>query len=189
MNTPAPSMASPLFSALGRSWWVLLLYGLAGIAFGAIAIARPVSAAAALATVAGIFALADAVVGLFALFQKDPPVSRGWLVLYVIVALIFAFLALTQPLATAGSLIFLLAAWLVVAGIFRIVYAIRVRKVIQGEWMLILAGVLGIVLGVMFAMDPLAGMVVTTLWIGVGALIYGVLQVFAAFKLRKLANP
>ena len=51
-----------------------------------------------------------------------------------------------NPLATASVLVLFLAAWLLVAGIYRIVFAIRVRKQIQGEWLLILSGVLAVVL-------------------------------------------
>lgn len=189
MNTAAHSSASPLLAAIGRSWWVLLLYGLAGIAFGAIAIAQPVAAALALAWVAGVIAAVEGIVSVLALFSKDVPVSKGWLALYAIVSLAFAFVAITNPLATAGAMAVLIGIWMIVAGIFRIVFAIRVRKAIRGEWLLVLSGVLGIVLGVLFLMHPLGGVLVTTLWIGIGALVYGVLQVFAAFKLRKLANP
>ncbi len=39
-------------------------------------------------------------------------------------------------------------------GIFRIVYGIRVRKEIKGEWLLILSGLLAIVLGVMLVTNP-----------------------------------
>ena len=35
---------------------------------------------------------------------------------------------------------------------------------------------------------PLAGLIVGVIWIGVGALVYGLLQIFAAFKVRKLAS-
>ncbi len=38
-----------ILSSLGRSWWVLLLYGLLGVLFGLIAVTRPVAALAALA--------------------------------------------------------------------------------------------------------------------------------------------
>ncbi len=44
----------------------------------------------------------------------------------------FGILAVINPLATASVLVFL-AAWLLVAGIYRIVLAIRVRKQIQGS--------------------------------------------------------
>ena len=43
-------------------------------------------------------------------------------------------------------------------------------------------------MGVLFALYPLSGLVVTTLWIGASALIYGVLQVVAAFRLRRLGK-
>lgn len=38
----------------------------------------------------------------------------------------------------------------------------------------------------LFALNPLAGIAVTTLWVGVCALIYGAIQVFVAFEVRKL---
>ena len=91
-----------------------------------------------------------------------------------------------NPLATASVLVLFLAAWLLVAGIYRIVFAIRVRRQIQGEWLLILSGLLAVVLGLLFVANPYAGVAVTTLWIGIGSLLYGLLQVLVAFKLRKL---
>jgi len=91
-----------------------------------------------------------------------------------------------NPLVTAKVLVLLLAIWLILAGVYRIVFAIRVRRQIEGEWLLIVSGLLAIVLGVMMFGNPLGGVAVTTLWIGIGSLIYGVLQVVVAFRLRKL---
>jgi len=91
-----------------------------------------------------------------------------------------------NPLATASVLILLLAAWLIVAGIYRIVFAVRVRKELQGEWLLILSGVLAIVLGAMMVANPMAGIAVTTLWIGIGSVLYGVLQIAVAWRIRRL---
>lgn len=53
MNTPL----SPVLSLIGRSWWVLLLYGIVAVVFGLIAIARPLAAATALAWAIGVMAL------------------------------------------------------------------------------------------------------------------------------------
>jgi uncharacterized membrane protein HdeD (DUF308 family) len=63
-----------------------------------------------------------------------------------------------------------------------------VRKEIEGEWLIALSGVLAIALGVMFFVHPAAGLVTVALWIGVVALVYGVLQIIAGFRLRKLAK-
>lgn len=173
---------------VGRSWWILLLYGIVALVFGVIAIMRPVEAAAAMAWAAGIMALVEAGISVIGLFSKDAPVSKGWLAFYALVSLVFGVLAVTRPLAMAGSLVLVLGIWLVVAGIYRIIFAIRVRKVISGEWWLILGGVLGILLGVMFVAQPLAGIVTTSLWIGIIAVAYGLFQIFAAFRVRKLAQ-
>jgi len=180
------SLLSPLLSAVGRSWWILLLYGLVALGFGVIAIGWPMSAAIALAWTLGVMAIVEGVISLLALITGGSGASRGWLLLYVVASLGFGILAVINPLATASVLVLLLAAWLLVAGIYRIVFAIRVRRQIQGEWLLILSGVLAIVLGLLFAANPYAGVAVTTLWIGIGSLLYGVLQVLVAFKLRKL---
>lgn len=182
MNSPL----SPLLSAVGRSWWILLLYGLVALGFGIIAIGWPMSAAIALAWTLGVMAIVEGIISLLALITGGSGAPRGWLLLYVVASLGFGVLAVINPLATASVLVLFLAAWLLVAGIYRIVFAIRVRKQIQGEWLLILSGVLAIVLGLLFAANPYAGVAVTTLWIGIGSLLYGVLQVLVAFKLRKL---
>ena len=50
---------SPLLSAVGRSWWILLLYGLVALGFGIIAIGWPLSAAMALAWTLGVMAIIE----------------------------------------------------------------------------------------------------------------------------------
>lgn len=182
MNIPV----SPVVSLLARSWWVLLLYGLVALVFGAVAILQPLAAATALAWAIGVMAIVEGVISLVALVGGNSGVSRGWLAVYALASLVFGVLAVINPLATASVLVLLLAAWLIVAGIHRIVFAVRVRRHIQGEWLLILSGVLAIVLGALLVANPLAGVAVTTLWIGIGSLIYGVLQVVVAFRLRRL---
>lgn len=182
MNIPV----SPVVSLLARSWWVLLLYGLVALVFGAVAILQPLAAATALAWAIGVMAVVEGVISMVALFGGNSGVSRGWLAVYALASLVFGVLAVINPLATASVLVLLLAVWLIVAGIHRIVFAVRVRRHIQGEWLLILSGVLAIVLGALLVANPLAGVAVTTLWIGIGSLIYGVLQVVVAFRLRRL---
>lgn len=180
--------AGPMLGTLSKNWWVVLLFGLLAIAFGVMTLMSPMSTAAFLAWWLGVMAIVEGVIALAAAFGGSAPVSRGWAVFYGLVSVAFGILAILNPLATAGVLLLFLAAWLIVGGIYRIVFAIRVRKHIQGEWMLILSGLLAVLLGVMFAMSPASGLVVTSLWIGALALVYGVLQVIAAFRLRTLAK-
>lgn len=175
-----------MFNEASRHWWVVLLLGLLAMAFGVMALMRPLFTAAMLALWVGVLALVEGVVTLVAAIGGTAPVSRGWAVFYALVSIAFGVLAILDPLTIASILLLLLAAWLIVGGAYRILFAIRVRKHIRGEWMLILSGLLAVILGVMFALSPLAGLVVTSLWIGAMALVYGVLQVMASVRLRRL---
>jgi len=188
MNGNPNFPSDTLLGAMSRHWWVVLLFGLFAVAFGVLAVMAPVRTAAVLALWLGVVAIVEGVVALAAAIAGSAPVSRGWAVFYALVSIAFGVLAILNPLATASVLLLFLAAWLVVGGIYRIVFAIRVRKHIRGEWLLVLSGLLAVVLGVLFALNPLGGLMVTSLWIGAMALVYGVLQVVAAFRLRRLGR-
>ncbi len=187
MNNPDRVLSSSPLTGLGRSWWVVALFGLLAIVFGATALFRPISMAAAMTWAIGILALAEGLVSLIALFDRSQPISKGWLLFYAVASIGFGVLTVLDPLAMASVILWFLAAWLIVGGVFRIVLAIRVRALIDNEWLLILSGLLAIVLGVLFALQPLAGIAVTTMWIGAVALVYGIFQVVVAFRLRGLA--
>lgn len=168
-----------------RSWWVSVLFGLIGIVFGVMTLAKPFQALVAMAWAFGIFALAEGIASLLALFDRRVAVSKALLLFYGVASIAFGVIAVANPKATAGILFLMLAFWLIVAGVFRIVFAIRVRKEIVGEWLIALSGVLAILLGILFLRNPAVGLFTTALWIGAGALVYGVAQVFAGLRFRK----
>jgi uncharacterized membrane protein HdeD (DUF308 family) len=178
-------MGSILQQDVGRTGWLLVIYGVISILFGLSALLWPGSTVIALAWAFGIMALAEGIASVFALFQRQVAISRGWLVLYAVASIVFGLLAIWHPLAMANVLLVFLAAWLIVAGVYRVVFAIRVRKHIQGEWMIALSGVLAILLGLLFVAYPVAGLLTVAIWIGAAALVYGVLQLVAGVRLHR----
>ncbi len=179
------------FLAGSRSWWVLVLFGLLAIAFGVFAFAAPSRTLIALVWTFGILSLAEGVVSLIAVFFTKAaalPFSRWLLALYALLSIAFGLLAVTNPQAMKDALILLLAAWLVVAGVFRIVYAFRARNSDAfGAWLIGVSGVLALVFGILFFAYPASAILALTIWIGIGALIYGVLQVVAGLLVKKYA--
>lgn len=179
------------FLAGSRSWWVLVLFGLLAIAFGAFAFAAPSRTLIALVWTFGILSLAEGVVSLIAVFftkSAELPFPRWLLVLYALISIAFGVLAIGNPQAMKDALILLLAAWLVIAGIFRIIYAFRARNSDTfGAWLIGVSGVLALVFGILFFVYPTSAVLALTIWIGIGALIYGVLQVVAGLLVKKYA--
>lgn len=176
----------PLFFSPRRTWWMLLIFGIIAVIFGLSAFFAPAATAMAMVWAFGIMALAEGIISVIALFNKNTEGSRTWLLLYAVASILFGVIAVINPIVTAGVLLMFLAAWLLVAGVYRIILAIRIRKQIEGEWMIALSGVLAIILGILFVVSPGGGIVAVTLWVGVLALIYGILQIVAAFRLRAL---
>lgn len=195
MSSQPPAPTSPLADltpeklrdTIGRSWWVFLLFGLFSVIFGIMAITNPIAAAAGLTWAIGLFALAEGILGLISAFRKASGVNRGWMMFYSAVSIVFGLLAIANPLSMAQSITLVLGVWFIVSGVMHIIWALRVRKEIDNEWMLVLGGVIAVLLGFLLAAAPIAGVFVGTIWIGTLALVQGALQIWAAFKVRKLA--
>jgi len=177
-------MDSRLRKGIRRSWWVFLLYGVAAIVFGIVLLAWPEYSVIAMVMAFGILALLDGAVSLLSAILRDLALPRWLLVVYALVSIGFGLAALVWPMQMATAMLWLIALWLVVAGLARLVFAIQVRKLINGEWLMALSGALALALGILFLVRPHIGLVAVMVWIAIGALLYGVLQVIVALRLR-----
>jgi uncharacterized membrane protein HdeD (DUF308 family) len=177
-----------LLNSLGRVWWLVLLRGLAAIVFGVLAWAWPGATLLTLVLFWGAYALVDGVVALWAGWQAKDQGKPMWPVVLIgllgIAAGVFTFLS---PGITAIALLMLIAVWAIATGVFQIGAAIRLRKEISNEWLLILSGVLSVVFGALMILNPGAGAMAVLWVIGVFAVAYGVMLVLLAFRLRKHA--
>jgi uncharacterized membrane protein HdeD (DUF308 family) len=168
-----------------RVWGGLALRGVAAILFGALALARPGGTAAALVYLFGAYAFVDGVFALVASAKIAQLGGRWWPMLLVgVVGLAVGILTFMRPAATALGLIYYIAAWAVLTGILEVAAAVRLRKLVQGEWMLALAGLLSIACGILIGARPAAGLLSVILVTGAFAIAFGVLLIGIAFRLR-----
>ncbi len=168
------------------SWWSLLIRGLAAILLGIMALMWPGIAFTAIVLLFGAYALVDGVASIAgAVRARAQP--RWWvLLLEGLVGVAAAAVTFFWPGITALALVFVIAAWAVATGILEIVAALRLRREIRGEWLLLLGGILSVVLGVLFFAAPAAGALAIALWLGIYALLFGITEVALAFKLRAM---
>lgn len=178
-------MATASRSLIGRSWWILMAFGVIAIIFGLIAIFKPLAAIAALTWIMGIMALAEGITTLFMAATAYRGIGKGWLIFYGVFSVLFGLIAVFDPLSMASALLILVGVWLVIAGVYRLMLGLRIRRNAPGEGWTVLSGVLALLLGILLVASPLSGLVATALWIGIVALIYGIVQVIAALRVRK----
>jgi uncharacterized membrane protein HdeD (DUF308 family) len=170
---------------LARNWGWIALRGVLAIVFGVIALVQPQSAFAALVLLFGAYAFADGVFALVALFRGAGG-NRFWvLALEAVVGIGIGVLTITRPAQTALVLLYYVGIWAILTGILEIVAAVRLRKEITGEFWLGLAGVLSIAFGVLLFVQPDSAALALTIWIGIYAIIFGVVLLMLAFRLRK----
>jgi uncharacterized membrane protein HdeD (DUF308 family) len=168
-----------------RGGWTLVVFGVLALAFGIGTLLWPAVSVLAMVLTFGALSLADGVVSLISIFRKNVALPNWVLLLYALVSIGFGVLAISQPAQMAEAMLWLLALWLVIAGIARIVFAVQVRKLVNGEWMLALSGLLAVALGVLFFARPGIGLATIAIWVAVGALFYGVLQLWVGIKLLR----
>ncbi len=178
-----------MLSMLTRKWWVLALRGVAAVLLGVLALVWPRPTLLALVFLFGAFMLTDGILTLASAIAWRQWNRRWWAVALAGVAGIIAgVLTFVWPGITGLALLYLIAAWAITAGILEIAAAIELRRVIEGEWRLILSGILSVVVGVLMAAFPGAGALSLAWLVGVFAIVYGVLVIAFAFRLRELHN-
>jgi uncharacterized membrane protein HdeD (DUF308 family) len=88
------------------------------------------------------------------------------------------------PGLTALVLLYLIAAWAIVRGIFEIIAAFHLRRELTNEWLLALNGVLSVAFGVLLIVAPGAGALAVLWLIGTFAVVVGILMIILGFRLK-----
>jgi uncharacterized membrane protein HdeD (DUF308 family) len=177
-----------LSDLLQHRWTALLWRGIIAIALGLLVWSRPGISLKLLIVAFGLWALVDGIVAAWLAFEDRPQQSWGWMLLDGILGIVIGLIALARPGATALGLLFLIATWAVLRGILEIIVAISLRKELQGEWRLLVAGIISIVFGAIVFARPGAGLLAVLWIIGFYAVLYGIVTVMLAFKARNLSK-
>ncbi len=135
--------------------------------------------------VIGAYALVDGVFGVINGISSYDERERWWVILLEgLAGIVVGIMTLVWPSITALTLLYLIAAWAVITGVMEIVAAIQLRRVIEGEWMIVLSGIASIIFGIILFIFPGEGALGLTWLIGIYAIIFGVMLIVLAFRLR-----
>jgi uncharacterized membrane protein HdeD (DUF308 family) len=112
-----------------ENWWVLLIEGLLGIAFGAITWMRPDITTMVLLLFIAFWAMATGILRIImALRLRKEIEGEWWLVLSGLASVLFGLVVMARPGAGAIAMLWLIAAWAVVVGVFLVILAFQARS-------------------------------------------------------------
>jgi uncharacterized membrane protein HdeD (DUF308 family) len=169
---------------LSANWWAVVLRGVAAMVFGILTLFSPGLTLATLILLFGVYAFADGVLAIAAAIRRRSE-ERWWMLLLAgIAGIVVALIALAMPGITAIALIYVIAVRAIIVGALEITAAVRLRKVIDGEWMMALAGIASILFGVLILGYPASGALAVLLWIGTYSIIIGAVLIGLGFRLR-----
>jgi uncharacterized membrane protein HdeD (DUF308 family) len=147
----------------------------------------PQASLAALVLLFGVYALVDGALAVATAIAAPGGSEQRWLVaLWGLVGIGAGVITFLAPDVTALALLFYIAIWAVATGVLQIAAAIRLRREIEGEWILGLAGLASVVFGVVLVAKPGAGALAVLWIIATYAVVFGILLVILAFKARGL---
>lgn len=175
---------------LTQNWWMIVLRGVLAILFGLTAFLWPGLTWLTLVLLFGVYALVDGVIAVVTGVTRIKDTPRWWVFLLEgLISIAAGTVAVLRPGLTSFVLLAMIAAWAVLTGILEIAAAIRLRREINNEWLLILGGLLSIGLGVLLILQPLAGGLALIWTIGVYAVVFGVLLIALGLRLKNSNVP
>ena len=144
---------------------------------------------AALVLLFGVYALADGVLAIWSAIAGRREHEYWWvLLLEGLLGVGIGVLTFVAPGITALALLLYIAVWAVATGVLEILAAIRLRKEIEGEWLLALAGIASVIFGAWLMVQPGLGALALLWLIATYAIVFGLLLVVLAFKARRFAS-
>jgi len=169
---------------LARHWWVIGLRGLAAVLFGILAFVWPGMTLAVLILLFGAYALVDGILGIIAAFRGETH-HRVALGLEGVVGVLAGLAAFVVPGLTALVLLYIIALWAILTGVFELFAAIRLRRVLSNELGLIIGGVLSVLFGIVLLVAPGTGALAVVFLIGAYAIIFGISLLALTWRLRE----
>jgi uncharacterized membrane protein HdeD (DUF308 family) len=174
-----------MIEKLQKSWWLVMLRGTLAILFGLAALFSPLTVIYSLLTIFSFFLIISgfAIVTLAFLGETE---SKWFRVVEGMLFILTGALVILNPAFAVGGIMLFIAAWAIMSGAINIVNAIKLRKVIANEWLMILNGAISVLFGILISTNLLGGAMAVTNIFGIFALLSGLFIVMLSFRIRGL---
>jgi uncharacterized membrane protein HdeD (DUF308 family) len=171
---------------------VLVIRGLLALLFGVLILALPDEAKwKSILLLFGVFAIVDGTFGVVAALAGNQAFEDWWLILLSgILSILIGIFTFFHPLMMGAVLVLYIGFRAILMGTLEMAFAVRLRKVIRGEWLFILSGAISVLFGLVMIMFPikgetLEGILVVAWLIGIYAIAGGAMLLVLAGQIRE----
>ncbi len=173
---------------IGNFRTMFLFRGIVAVLFGILTLIWPKITLVVLVLLFGIFAVISGITAVAAALRNTREQGWGLLLFEGIVGILAGVVALVWPGITALAFLYLLAAWAIITGILEFIAPLSFPMSGGRAVLMVLAGVVSVVFGVLIAFQPASGLLAVVWLIGIYAIVIGVLYIVAYFESRSLAS-
>lgn len=185
-NTSSGMGADTFIGSRPIKWGWVLAYGILLILVAGLFIANPVVTGLATGFILGfvlcVYGIASIVAGVTALSTR----ARWTEIILGLIALAAGVYVIIHPLAGALTLVWVTGVWLLIAGVFEIVFALKSAH--DKAWRLFM-GALDVILGLLLVFSgPATGIAFLAFMVAISFFMRGVFMIMVALGLRRIQH-
>jgi uncharacterized membrane protein HdeD (DUF308 family) len=173
-----------MLTAFGRSWWMVLAWGLVTLVAGVGTIVWPGRTIVVVAILIGLQFFVSGILRLVSAFAFEGEGHRAWDVLVGLASVVVGILCLKDVFQTIAALTLIIGIMWVIQGISEFFAGVAGLTMHRG--LTILMGILGFVAGVVVLTYPITSVLALAWVLGVWLTAYGIMLVAAALAVRRL---
>lgn len=173
----------------GRSWGLVLFLGIVTLAVGVVVTFRPSDSVHVMAIIFGIWLLVFGVIRIIMAIAErgEAGGTRLGLAFGGLLAVLVGLLVLHHSFETVAILGFIIGVFWVVGGLSEL-FAGFSREAEGRRAGLIILGLIGTVVGILCLVYPGLSLSILAVILGVGLIVYGIVEIALAFQIRRLTK-
>ena len=189
MTTTLGQEPTDLISQVGRHWGWVLAYGILTLLAGVAVLAWPSETLLVIAVLFGVQLIISGIFRFVGALASDDLTggTRVMLALLGVLSIIIGLWAVRHAVLTLVALIVFLGIFWVINGLIEIFTALSHRDMPDRGWS-VLMGVLSAIAGIIVLAYPGLTLVGLAVILGIWLLVFGIMEIVAAFRLRRLVD-
>jgi len=183
MSSTAAADSAAGLKALGQKWWLLALFGIITVGFGVLLTFKPGKSVHTIAVIFGIWLL---VLGVVRLIQAlGATGERVGLLVVGLLAILVAILLLHHTTTTVAVVGFFVGIFWTIGGISQLLHGFSANDG-KVSWPVVLMGLISTAVGILCLVYPSLSLSIICVIIGLGMIVYGLVEILASLQIRRL---